>query len=513
MVATSHPLAVSAGMEILKKGGNAIDAAVATAAALTVVEPTSNGIGSDAFAIVWHEGALKGLNASGPAPETLTIEKAKSLGYGDVLPRFGWAPATVPGAPAAWAELSRKMGRVSLEQTLAPAIELARGGHAVSVNASHLWANALAAFSHLKTAEHRHWFETFCAGNRAPCPGERFVAPGHAYTLEQIASTNARSFYEGEIADRILAFSRETGGFYTEEDLASFRPEWVDPIGVSYRGYDVWEIPPNGQGIVALIALGILNRFQHEGHDCPYTIHRQIEAIKMGFADARTFVADMKYGDIPVKELLSEAYAARRASLIEEKARDFAAGDPFGGGTVYLCTADDQGNMVSYIQSNYMGFGSAVVVPETGIALNNRGQCFSLDDSHRNALQPGKRPYNTIIPGFITKDGEPVGPFGVMGAYMQPQGHVQVAMNCIDFHMNPQEALDAPRWQWEGDLRVSCEPGFSNNIAQKLSRMGHNVRMAMHSTDFGRGQMICRTSGGTLVGATEPRTDGTVGTW
>ena len=513
MVATSQPLAASAGMEILKKGGNAVDAAVATAAALTVVEPTSNGIGGDAFAIVWHGGALKGLNASGPAPGALTIERAKSLGYEDALPRFGWAPAMVPGVPAAWAELSKTMGRLAFDQALAPAIEFARGGHAVSVNVSRLWKNALAEFSGLKTEEHRYWFETFCPSGRAPCPGERFVSPGHAHTLEQIASTGARSFYEGEIAERILAFSRKTGGCYAEEDLASFRPEWVDPIGVKYRGYDVWEIPPNGQGIVALMALGILNRFQHEGHDCPYTIHRQVEALKLGFADAHTFVADMKHEDVPVRELLSEAYTARRASLVGGEARPFAAGNPYSGGTVYLCTADGEGNMVSYIQSNYMGFGSAVVVPETGIALNNRGQCFSLDRSHRNALQPGKRPYNTIIPGFITKDGQPVGPLGVMGGFMQPQGHVQVVMNCVDFHMNPQEALDAPRWQWEGDMRVSCEPGFSNNTAQKLNRMGHDVHMALHSTDFGRGQMICRTPDGTLLGATEPRTDGAVEAW
>lgn len=400
-----------------------------------------------------------------------------------------------------------------MDETLAPAIELARGGHAVAVNVAHLWSDAFKIFSSLNGEEYKYWFETFCPSGRAPEAGEMFFSEGHAATLEEIAATGARSFYEGKTADRILDFVQRTGGLFTEDDLASFRPEWVEPIKTDYRGHEIWEIPPNGQGIVVLIALNILKGFEFEGHDCPYTIHKQVEAIKMAFADAENFVADMKCGDVPIEALLSESYSTGRASLIEERARSYSAGDPFGGGTVYLAAADGEGNMISYIQSNYMGFGSAVVIPGTGIALNNRGQCFSLDPCHPNSLEPGKRPYNTIIPAFITKEGLPVGPFGVMGAYMQPQAHVQVVMNCLDFGMNPQEALDAPRWQWKGGMEVSCEPGFHDNTAQKLARMGHNVTRPLYSTEFGRGQMICTTKYGSLVGATEPRTDGLVASW
>lgn len=513
MVATSNPLAASAGMDILKKGGNAIDAAIAAAAALTVVEPVSNGIGSDAFAIIWKDGKLHGLNGSGFAPRALSLEKYRTLGYLDTPPKYGWAAATVPGAPAVWAELAKKMGRLSLSDCLAPAITYADDGYAVSVNVSHFWKVAHERYASLKEDMHAAWFDTFCPEGRAPSPGEIFRSPGHAYTLGQIAATDAGSFYTGDVSKKILAFAGKTGGFYSEEDLASFRPEWVDPISVNYKGYDVWEIPPNGQGIVALIALNLLKGFDVSDHDCPYVIHKQIEAIKMGFADAKRYVADQKHSRVPVAELLSDGYADARRKLISNEAQDFQAGDPYSGGTVYLCTADGEGNMVSYIQSNYMGFGSAVVIPETGIALNNRAHCFSLDPEHPNALMPGKRPYNTIIPGFLTKDGSPVGPFGVMGGYMQPQGHAQVVMNAVDFHMNPQEALDAPRWQWMGNMNVACEPGFSANTAQKLRRMGHSITMDLYPLDFGRGQIIWRTDEGTLVGGTEPRTDGCVETW
>jgi gamma-glutamyltranspeptidase/glutathione hydrolase len=275
----------------------------------------------------------------------------------------------------------------------------------------------------------------------------------------------------------------------------------------------VWELPPNGQGIIALIALNIIKGFDFDDRECPYTVHRQLEAVKMAFADARRYVADTRLADVPVAELLSDSYADGRRALLSGEAQDFKAGDPYGGGTVYLCTADAEGNMVSYIQSNYEGFGAAVVIPDTGISLNNRGKCFSLDPKHPNALMPGKRPYNTIIPGFLSKDGKPIGPFGVMGGFMQPQGHVQVVMNSVDFHMNPQEALDAPRWQWMGGMEAAFEPGFPINTAQKLERMGHRAVLHLHPTNFGRGQIIWRTEDGALAGGTEPRTDGCAEAW
>jgi gamma-glutamyltranspeptidase/glutathione hydrolase len=513
MIAASNPLAAAAGMDVLKKGGNAVDAAIAAAAALTVVEPTGNGIGSDAFAMIWKDGVLHGLNGSGSAPLSWSIEKFRSLGYPDALPSTGWAAATVPGAPGVWAELSRKLGRLSLSECLKPAVLYASDGYAVSVNVSLLWEKARRNFGGVGDKILSNWFETFCPDGRAPRPGEIFRSPGHAYTLEKIGESGAKSFYTGELADKIIDFSRRTGGFFSEEDLASFEPEWIEPVSARYRGFDVWELPPNGQGIVVLIALNILKGFDFADRDCPYTTHKQIEAIKLAFADAKRYVADMRRSDVPLKELLSDSYADSRRKLITNEAQGYKSGDPYSGGTVYLAAADGDGCMVSYIQSNFEGFGSGVVVPGTGIALNNRGKCFSLDEAHPNSLSPGKRPYNTIIPGFLTKDGEPIGPFGVMGAYMQPQGQVQVVMNCVDFHMNPQEALDAPRWQWTGAKETSFEPGFPADSAQKLDRMGHNSSLALRSTDFGRGQIIWRTEDGTLAGGTEPRTDGAVETW
>ena len=513
MVCASQPQAAQAGLEILKKGGNAVDAIVATAAALTVVEPTANGIGSDAFALLWKDGRLRGLNASGPIPKALSLELARSKGWTGKLPMLGWAPATVPGAPAAWAELTRAHGRLSLAENLAPAVSLARDGHAVSVTTAHHWELARRKYSALQGEEFRAWFDAFTISGRAPRAGELRTSEAHARTLERIAETNARAFYEGDIAERIVAAARTTGGYFTPEDLGAFAPEWVEPIGVNYKGYDVWEIPPNGQGIVALIALSILRGFDFSSHDDPETIHRQIEAIKMGFADAHRYVADRRFHDVPIAGLLADAYADRRRAQIGERAEDRKAGDPMHGGTVYLCAADGDGTMISYIQSNYMGFGSGVVVPETGVALNNRGYCFSLEPGHPNVLEPGKRPYNTIIPSFLTKDGLPVGPFGVMGGFMQPQGHVQVVMNTVDFEMNPQQALDAPRWQWMGGMDVSVEPGFSPAVAQSLNRRGHAMKFELESNSFGRGEIIWNTPEGTLAGATESRTDGCVAAW
>lgn len=513
MVATSNPLAASAGMEILKRGGNAVDAAVATAAALTVVEPISNGIGSDAFAIIWRGGRLWGLNASGGAPAAFDSGKFRPAGH---PPRFGWPAVTVPGAPAAWDSMVSRMGTLPLSESLSPAISYARDGYAVSVNVSRFWTAALKDFSGLSGDVHAGWFETFCPGGEASRPvrpGMKVLLPGHAHTLEAIAAQGAEAFYRGEISRKIIEFSDRTGGFLQPEDLAGFEPEWVDPVSVNYRGYDVWELPPNGQGIAALLALGALSGFDFAGNDSAVVAHRQIEAMKLAFADALRYVADPRFADIPAEWLLSRGHLDELGGRIGDFAGDFGAGDPYSGGTVYLCAADAEGCMVSYIQSNYMGFGSAVVVPGTGIAFNNRAMCFSAEEGHPNAPAPRKRPYNTIIPGFITKDGAPLGPFGVMGGYMQPQGHLQVVMNCADFGMNPQEALDAPRWQWMGGMKVACEPGFDGGTARKLAGMGHDVSFAEHPFGFGRGHIIWRTEYGTLVGAAEPRTDGCVEAW
>jgi gamma-glutamyltranspeptidase/glutathione hydrolase len=512
MVATSSPLASQAGIYILRRGGNAIDAAIAAAAALAVVEPTGNGLGSDAFAIIWKDGKLRGINGSGPSPKAYDMDAFSRRGWSEI-PAAGWGAVTVPGAPGTWAALSSAMGRLPLTEVLSPAVEYARDGFAVPVNVARFWGRAVKKFAHLGGEAHAGWFETFCPNGRAPEPGELFRNPDMAGALAMIGESGAESFYSGETALRIVDFSRRTGGFLTADDLSSFKPEWTEPISVNYKGYDVWEMPPNGQGIVALIALGILRDFDFSGHDDTTTIHRQIEAIKMGFADAAKYVADPRFSGAPVMELLSDEYLASRRTLIGEEAASRAAGDPRSGGTVYLCAADGDGNMISFIQSNFNGFGSGIVAPGTGVSLNNRARCFSLDPASPNALAGGKRPYNTIIPGFLTKDGEPVGPFGVMGAYMQPQGHAQVIMNCVDFGMNPQEALDAPRWQWKRGVEVSFEPGWSDAVTQKLARMGHAVETAPESFEFGRGQVIWRTPQGTLVGGTEPRADGCVAVW
>ncbi|WP_374712525.1 gamma-glutamyltransferase family protein [Symbiobacterium terraclitae] len=513
MVATSQPLAAQAGLAILQQGGNAVDAAVATAAMLTVVEPTSNGIGSDAFALVWSGGRLHGLNSSGPAPRALSVEALERAGHREI-PRHGFIPAMVPGAPAAWVELNRRFGRLPLTRVLAPAAEYAERGYPVSPTLGRYWQSAFASYRKSLDGEaFRPWFDTFAPQGRAPAIGEVWRSPAHARTLRMIAETAGEAFYRGELAERIAAFARQHGGYISADDLAAFRPEWVEPISVHYRGYDVWELPPNGQGLVALLALNILKGFEFGAREDVGTYHRQIEALKLAFADGRRFIADPAAMDVAVSDLLSEAYAAERRQLIGRTALDPAPGQPPRGGTVYLAAADGEGNMVSYIQSNYMGFGCGIVIPETGIALNNRGHCFSLEPGHPNRLEPGKRPYNTIIPGFLTRDGQPVGPFGVMGGFMQPQGHLQVIMNTIDFALNPQAALDAPRWQWIEGRTVELEHSVPTHIADALARRGHAVRWAMGSGGFGRGQIIWRQPDGVLVGGTEPRTDGQIAAW
>lgn len=513
MVATSQPLAAQAGLDILKKGGNAIDAAIATAACLTVVEPTSNGIGGDAFALVWTKGELHGLNASGPSPMSISIEAVKEKGH-EQIPRFGWIPVTVPGAPAAWAELSKRFGKLPLSEVLKPAIEYAEHGYPLSPILGKYWKGAYNAYKeNLKGEEFDNWFKTFAPDGRPPEIGEVWKSPDHARTLRSIAETNAESFYRGELADEIDQFSKQYGGFLSKEDLAAYAPEWVTPVKVNYRGYDVWEIPPNGQGMIALMALNVLKGFDFPAKDTVDTYHKQIEAIKLAFADGQKFITDSRKMSVKVEALLSEAYANERRKLITETAIKPEAGDPPKGGTVYLATADSEGNMVSFIQSNYMGFGSGLVVPGTGIALQNRGHNFSMDPAHENCLEPGKKTYHTIIPGFLTKNDKAVGPFGVMGGFMQPQGHVQVIMNTIDFHLNPQAALDAPRWQWMEGKVVEVERQLPEHIAQALARKGHQIKVALDGGGFGRGQIIWRDENGVLSGGTEPRTDGCVAAW
>lgn len=515
MVSTSQPLAAQAGLQIMKQGGNAIDAAIATAACLTVVEPTSNGIGSDAFALVWVKGKLHGLNASGQAPNKLTIEAVKAAGYDKEMPKYGMIPVTVPGAPGAWAELSRKFGKLPLTQVLAPAIEYADQGFPLSPILAKYWKHYYDNYvSVLKGEEFRHWFDTYAPNGRAPRAGEMWRSPGHASTLRLIAETHAEAFYRGELAEQIDVFFKKHGGFLRKEDLAEYYPEWVDPIKVNYRGYDVWEIPPNGQGLIALNALNILKGFEFSNKESVETYHKQIEAMKLAFTDGMKYITQPSDMRVTVEELLSERYAADRRALIGEEAIIPEPGNPPKGGTVYLATADEEGNMVSFIQSNYIAFGSGIVVPGTGITLQNRGNNFSLNPEHANVLRPGKKSYHTIIPGFLTKGEQPVGPFGVMGGFMQPQGHVQVIMNTVDFHLNPQAALDAPRWLWTNDKTVEVEASFPTEIARALVRKGHDIKAAIGEEYFGRGQIIWRNPvTGVLSGATDPRADGEVAAW
>ena len=515
MVATSQTLASQAGLSVMQKGGNAIDAAIATAACLTVVEPTSNGIGGDAFALVWTKGELQGLNASGPTPKSISIEAVKALGH-EKIPVMGWLPVTVPGVPAAWTELSTKYGKLPLKDVLEPAIEYARNGFPVSPTVAHYWQRSFEIYDANPDKEQfSAWFETFAPNGRAPKVGEIWKSVNHATTLEKIGESHASSFYHGELANQIVKASTNGGGFLTAADLAEFKPEWVKPIATHYHGFEVWEMPPNGQGIVALTALNILKEFKFSAREQVDTVHKQIEAIKLAFTAAQQAITDPKHmNGQHLEYLLGDEFADLGKRHINEVAAIPKPIDLPKSGTVYLCTADNEGNMVSYIQSNYYGFGSGIVVPETGIALQNRGFDFSLDPNHANCLKGGKRTYHTIIPGFLTKGSDPVGPFGVMGGYMQPQGHVQVMMNLLDFGLNPQMALDAPRFQWKEGKSIEIEPGFPTHLARGLEARGHDVKVSFETASFGRGQMIMRDpQTGCLMGATESRCDGGVASW
>ncbi|WP_227002587.1 gamma-glutamyltransferase family protein [Salicibibacter kimchii] len=512
MVGTSQPLASEAGLDMLKKGGNAVDAAIATAAALTVVEPTSNGIGSDSFAIVWLDGEMHGLNASGRSPGNISIDAVKARGH-EKMPRQGLIPVNVPGAPGGWVALSDRFGKLSLEELLAPAIRLAEEGFPVSPVVSKHWKAAVHLYPS-DEPEFKPWFDTFTKNGKAPEPGDIWQLPDHGATLRKIAKTKGKAFYEGELAERVDQFSRDHDGFIREEDFGHFSVDWVQPLSVNYKGYDVWELPPNGQGIVPLMAMNILNGLDLPTKESADTYHKHMEALKLAFADGFEYITDPEHMNINPEALLTPEYAEDRRALIGTEAIDPQAGTPPRGGTVYLATADGDGNMVSMIQSNYAGFGSGIVIPGTGISMQNRGWEFELEKNVANALAPNKRTYHTIIPGFLTKGDQPVGPFGVMGGYMMPQGHLQVLVNAIDYGFNPQAALDAPRWKWLGGKKIEVESDFPAEIARQLVRKGHQITPTLEAGSFGRGQVIWRDPDtGVLVGGTESRADGHLAIW
>jgi len=519
MACTSVPLGAQIGLDVMKAGGNAMDAAVAMAAAMPILEPTGNGLGSDCFALVWveQEKKLYGLNASGVCPKNLSAQVFWDQGL-TAVPKTGWLPTMVPGAPAGWAELNRRFGTKPLSELFAPAISYARYGVPVPVTVSQQWekdAKRMAQARAENPAPHNYWWKSFMKEDGTPYrAGDLFCWEEYAQTMEELAATGCESYYRGPLMEKIVAFSRETGGYFCEEDFQSYHPEWVEPITANYKGYTVCEIPPNGHGITVLMALNILKGLElSDEKECADTYHKILESIKLAFADTKTYVADPRYMRTKVEDLLSEEYAARRRALISDRALTPEAGDPSCGGTIYLCTADPQGNMVSFIQSNYNTFGSGVAIPGTGISLQNRGANFSLDPASDNFLEGGKKSYHTIIPGFLLKDGDAVGPFGVMGAFMQPQGHVLVAVNTIDYHMNPQECLDAPRMQWVGDKHIQLEREVPAHIGHKLAQMGHEVEVLNSNLTMGRGQIIWRTENGLLIGGTESRCDGAIAAW
>jgi len=502
VVATTQPLASQAGLQMLAAGGSAVDAILATAITLTLVEPVSNGIGSDAYAIVWDGKQLQGLNASGRSPAGWTPE---FFGGATAMPVRGWNSVSVPGCVAAWTELHAKFGKLPFERLFEPAIRYGREGFMVSPTIAKQWA---AQAAELKGQP--GFAEAFMPGGRPPATGEVFRFPDHAATLEKIAATKGAAFYSGDLAGKIEAFAKQHNAAMRVSDLAAHRCDWVGTLQQDYRGYTLHEMPPNGQGIVTLIALGILEHFDMaslpvDSADC---CHLQIEAVKLAFADALAYVADIDYMPFSPEKLLNKEYLKERAKKIDrKKAQPFAAGTPPQGGTVYLTAADASGMMVSMIQSNYMGFGSGVVVPGTGISLQNRAATFVMKEGHPNRVGPNKRPYQTIIPGFVTKAGKPVMSFGVMGGAMQPQGHLQVMVRIADYGQNPQAACDGPRFRWVQGLDVSVEDDFPPAALEELRRRGHRLVTVNDYNQFGSGQMIWKMDGGWLA-ASDPRRDG-----
>jgi gamma-glutamyltranspeptidase/glutathione hydrolase len=500
VVSTSQPLAAQAGLAVLRQGGNAVDAAIAAAAALAIVEPVSNGLGSDCFAMVWDGKQLHGLNASGTAPAAWSVDYFERK-HGGVFPQRGWDAVTIPGCVAGWAALHLRFGALSFEDVLAPAVEYAERGFAVPPIVQQKWAAQVPVLQALPGfAEH------FLPRGRAPAIGEHFVLRDAARSLRLIAQSKGRAFYEGEIAQRLADHARAHGGAQAPADWAGYAPEWVTPIAREFHGHTVHEIPPNGQGIAALMALGMLSHLDLAQYpvDSAESQHLQIEAMKLAFADAYRYVADARAMQVAPADLLDDAYLAERARLIDPaRAQAFAPGRRPAGGTVYLATADERGMMVSFIQSNYMGFGSGIVVPDTGVSLHNRGHGFSLDRTHPNAVAGGKRPFHTIIPAFLTRNGEAQMSFGVMGGNMQPQGHLQTLVRMLVYGQQPQAACDAPRWKWNSGVTLDCEPAMAPGVVEALRQRGHVIEALDDPyMDFGSGQFIWRLG--------EPGVDGYV---
>jgi len=521
MAATSHPLATQVALDIMKNGGNAIDAAIAANATLGLVEPTGNGVGGDLFAIVWNAKTkqLYGLNASGRSPQSLTLDYFKDNGYTSIPPH-GPLPVSVPGCVDGWLELHGKFGSLPMQEVLQPAIDYATEGFPVTELVA--WYMNLSAPT---LSKFPGFAETYMPNGHTPRKGEIFKNPGLAKTLGQIAAKGRAGFYEGPIAETIAKYMAENGGFLTIEDLKNHHSEWVEPVSTNYRGYDVWELPPNGQGIAALQMLNILEAYDIAamGFDSPEYWHLLVEAKKIAFADRAKFYADPAFNEIPVDWLISKAYADERRSLInpERAGRSYEPGQLKDGDTIYLTVADEEGNMVSLIQSNYRGMGSGMTPPGLGFILQDRGELFTLEEGHFNTYEPGKRPFHTIIPAFITKDGAPYVSFGLMGGAMQPQGHVQIVVNLIDFGMGLQEAGDAPRINHGGSSQptgeemtnggyLQMESGFDYEIIRALMYKGHQIRYALGP--YGGYQAIMYKNG-VYYGASESRKDGQAAGW
>jgi len=520
MVASSQPLASEAGIRILKQGGNAADAAVATAAALNVTEPCSTGIGGDCFCLYYDNKtkAVSGINASGRAPEELNIEVLAELGISESLPPHSIHTITIPGAAAGWVDTVEKFGSLSLEEILMPAIQLAEEGFPVAPFTARAWSRSV---SLIKKGPYG---EEMLLKGKAPKEGEIMKNPTLAQTFRTLAEQGKAGFYEGRIAEAIVDLIQSMGGKMSLEDLQNHYSTFDDPISTNYRGVEVYEIPPNGQGITALIALNILEEFNIKNmeHSSVNHLHTMIEVMRIAFADTRWYVADPDVVHVPIEELISKEYAANRRKLIDplKATLDVQKGSPTSSSnTVYFSIADGEGNACSFINSNYMGFGTGLIPKECGFTLQNRGANFSLNPDHPNCLAPKKRPYHTIIPGMATENKELYASFGVMGGFNQPQGHVQVLLNLIDFNMNPQEALNRPRFSiidGTSGGEVALEEGIEDSVMNTLRQMGHTIvpTSGLARTIFGRGQIITRNpENGVLCGGTSPRADGIVIAW
>ena len=506
VVATSQPLAAQAGLEMLAEGGTSVDAAIATAAALTVTEPTSNGLGSDAFCLHWDAHRLHGFNGSGRSPAAFDSEGILARGQ---IQTVGWEPVTIPGAIDAWFTLHERFGKLPMARLLEPAIRMAQHGFRVAPQTAYYWSKSATKFGHLSG-----WTSTFTRDGRTPRPGERIQLPEHALTLKTLARDGRDAFYGGELAECLHEHSVREGGALRVEDLANHSGMWVDPISMTCGDVTFHQIPPNGQGIAMLFALGILRELDALALD-PDGVegaHLAIEAMKLGFREAHRMVADPEHvPEAPEEALQDERIHAIAMEVDPKRAQDFDHGVPKPGGTVLMCAADARGRATSFIQSNYMGFGSGIVVPGTGIALQNRGCGFVCVPDHPNVAAPSKRPYHTIIPGFVTRAGvsgpEPVMAFGVMGGMMQPQGQLQVGLRVMQ-GASPQAALDAPRWRVEEGLLIAVEPQCDAAWVAGLEALGHRIARADKSTvSFGGGQAILRHEGG-WCGGSDPRRDG-----